>query len=95
MAGGVLMTLLEATVLAIQIAKRTDMEVHAIGRFLPVEDLKPDTPWRISVIVYGADRPQMINHQLDLEKFDRKPEPKPATVEAPRRLVNSQPALFD
>jgi hypothetical protein len=45
------------------------VEVLAIGRFVPHEDVKPDTPWYVSFVADGWAKPNVLRSQKDLERF--------------------------
>lgn len=85
------MTFTEAiTVARTIIDELPHVTVIGIGRFLQVEEIRPDSPWRISVMAEGQDRIRMINEPDDL-KFYRKPVPVQAARSAHRE---STPMLF-
>lgn len=41
--------------------------IIAIGRFVPLHELRGDEPWKISVIPRGQTKPRMIHSMIDLE----------------------------
>ena len=68
--------------------------VLAIGTFLPVDELRPDSPWRVSVIVPGFARPTVLSSERDLESL-LPTLPKPAPIAETRQLAREDtPMLF-
>lgn len=55
------MDLEKATELAIAIAcNRPSWQVIAIGRFLPVDQIRPESPFGISLRIPGEEKPRVI-----------------------------------
>ncbi len=69
------------------------LRVIAIGHFLPIEDLQSDSPWLVSVVVPGHERPIVLRSPNDLKRFEPKAEPRIART--PRPKPETQHTLFD
>ena len=61
MGGGQIVNMEDACFLAREIElSYPRVTVLAVGRFVPPENIKSNTPWKISVIVDGDERPKVI-----------------------------------
>ena len=69
----------------------SDVELLAIGRFLPPEDVRPDTPWMVSFKAKGWARPGVLRSPADIDKLKPK-QPEAHTSSGPGK--NSEPMLF-
>lgn len=88
------MTFDQAICVAVQAQQMKHLRVLAIGHFVPVDELRVDTPWAISVLAKDFSRPTMIRVPSDLDQF------KPIQnklVATPSRLAHAAatPMLFD
>lgn len=73
------MTLHQASDLALEIqALHKELRVTAIGYFVPIEDLRDDTPWKLLVLVPGHVKPRVIESADDLKQYLPKPKEKPS-----------------
>lgn len=64
----------DAVALATRVrTEHPEWEVIAIGRFVPIEELTPAIPWRVSINVPGFARPRMLNCENDLQDLQPKP----------------------
>ena len=43
--------------------------ILAIGRFVPPDQIRPETPWKISVIPRGSDRKRLITSTAEFDQI--------------------------
>ena len=66
--------------------------IVAIGRFLPIDQIKPDSPWMISIQESGAERPRILRQSSDVSQFQ--PKQTPVTPLATKAARSAEPMLF-
>jgi hypothetical protein len=91
------MTFEEAVELARDATRKLrGVEVIALGRFLPVEDVRPDSPWGVSILLPGWVRPRLLNGPDDLDSMiPTLPKPAPVAASPRRSALEATPLLFD
>lgn len=60
--------------------------IIAIGRFLPSDQIKPDSPWMISIHEPGHERPRILRQTSDISQF----QPKALSPASLRQAVDSE-----
>jgi hypothetical protein len=77
------MNMEDACLLAAEIERNYPrVSVIAVGRFLPPEDLRPGSPWKISVAVEGDQRLKVIASEAEARTLRYVEEDKQQRLEA-------------
>lgn len=66
--------------------------IIAIGRFLPSDQIKADSPWMVSVHEPGHERPRILRQSSELSQFQSKQ--APVISSAPKAARSAEPMLF-
>lgn len=85
---------------AVELARRIPevlpgARVLALGFFVPVDELRDDMPWRVSVNAPDWARPRVLNGPEDLQALLPKPTPAPTPKTTKATTQNLTPMLFD